>query len=149
MFNAIDRFGSPPDFVAIAWLQEDGAAWERELGLTPLGAARSEQPEPAVLSAALQSLSNMVNKSTGIAHPSDEAAFHELLHLLHAGGEALDPEFACRKLIALGWRMEHAQEVAGKMRRFMEGHRPRRRAPSPWREDILDRWRSEPGSDAR
>lgn len=141
MFEEIDRFGRTLDFVAVAWTEEEGEAWERQLGLVALGKEGISSAGPIVLNAALESLSSIVNKSTGIAHASDRASLVEMLYLLEQGGEQLDADFCSRRLIELGWRTEYAKEVADIMRRFVAGSKPRRTANAPWRPDILEQWR--------
>lgn len=60
---------------------------------------------------ALKSLTDMVNLSTGILHPSDESAAKEYFKALYKEGEPLIGSEVTRWAIENGWQSKHANEL--------------------------------------
>jgi len=96
-----------------------------------------------VVERALESLTAIVNLSTGITDPRDRASAVQLFEILRNGGERFTPEEVKAWLVGKGgWKAIHAQEVTEVAQKVLE----RRRLKSGthrWRPDILNIWRVE------
>lgn len=140
---AIQASGDLPQrsILALAWSPADMEQWTTKLGFAELGTqCLSAGLEHSVVRAALESLTSRVNLATGLTHPSDHAAYVDLLYLLRKAGEVLDPAFISRTLVGLGWQLEDAGEAGDIATRFARGSRIKH-TPGRWAEDIVDQWR--------
>lgn len=121
--------------------------WIRAGSAIELGAPVTERAGPMlqsrVVERALESLTAIVNLSTGITDPRDRASAVQLFEILRNGGERFTPEEVKAWLVGKGgWKAIHAQEVTEVAQKVLE----RRRLKSGthrWRPDILNIWRVE------
>jgi hypothetical protein len=140
MIAAIDEV-LDGDLLALAWGPE-GTGWKKKWGFIELGDnAEPQLPERTLLVAALESLARCV-PAKNLLHSSDKASFVELLYLLAAEGEDIDPIIVERTLTRLRWPVEDAAGAGALARRFLEGPKPRRSKGQHWAPDIVDQWRA-------
>lgn len=65
-----------------------------------------------VVSAALRSLTAIVNVGTGLSHPSDRSSAVEMFRLLRDDGEAYDPDAVRAWTAQHGWAPADGRELA-------------------------------------
>lgn len=132
--SLLDIIDSIPDFTSalyIPWGDQEHADWSATWNATRLGDEEpqsSDQKEPlsGVAFFALESLTKLVNLSTGIAHPSDrEQAILYLETLFHKQAEC-NPETIRRQLIRLGWKPRDATKLKEIADMIWDGRRPRK-----------------------
>jgi hypothetical protein len=99
-----------------------------------------------VVERALDSLTRLVNLSTGLGHPSDKAAAVGLFRILNGGGERYDPAEVAAWAANNGWGLAGARELGEVAAGVIAGRRYQVDR-SVWREDILKLWQAEAGSD--
>jgi len=97
--------------VAVPDLTGDADDWARRWGVIIHGEGRKPPArliEDEVVVRALETLTTMVNLSTGLGHPRDKAYADEIFRILRAKGH-VDPTPQIRSwAIRRGWRPEHA-----------------------------------------
>lgn len=76
-----------------------------------------------LLARAIQTLSDIVNVSSGLAHPLDEARAKELLKALHARGESLTYDSVKKLALENHWAARHADDLAELAQRIGNGGR--------------------------
>lgn len=129
LLDAVDGLHGDADVLFIPWIEGEYANWAGTWNATAVGEesqpAYAAEPTTGVVLAALRGLTQDVNVSTGIVHPSDrEAAIRtlETLHLKHSGAT---PEQIRRQLIRLGWNPKDAQSVMELAESIAAGRRPK------------------------
>jgi len=124
--STIDALG------VLTWGLKEVAAWASGVGAIDLLAeAAPETPaiEDPVILGALRSLTNSVNLSTGLAHPSDWDHALQMFRTLRKLGHKLEGEKIVAWAVANGWSYRHASDVgklageiaAGKVKRTKSG----------------------------
>jgi hypothetical protein len=109
--------------VAVPDLPGDVDDWAKRWGVIVHG--EDQKPaapliEDEVVVRALETLTRMVNLSTGLGHPRDKAFANEVLRILKAKGHA-DPTPHIRSwAIRNGWKPEHAVKLEALSRRIWE-----------------------------
>ncbi len=128
LLDAVDAITGKASVLYIPWGEGDFAAWAQTWGATQLGdQAEKIQEEPTNGAAfiALKSLTDGVNLSTGIVHPSDrEAAIRTLETLFHKNA-GVTPEAIRQQLVRLGWQPKDAAEVKKVAEMIWAGRRPK------------------------
>lgn len=111
----IDDCFSAKIIIAIPWLRSLLEKWLQTWNPTDI---RSEQSSPSysepscIVKKAMESLTNSINMSTGIHHPSDENRAKTFIRALHKYEPSLDSNIVGAFLVRhLGWSTRHAQEV--------------------------------------
>jgi hypothetical protein len=136
-----------PALCAIPWDRTDidgwKTAWNPANARTGDAAGSGEPVGDPVLRAALKSLSQIVNLSTGITHPSDKASAVQLFRILRTGGVPFRPEEVKAIAVQAGWEPRHARDLASVAERIAAGKVVQARGGTMWREDILDHWRAD------
>lgn len=151
--STLDRLDSLPGLKAlcvVAALETDIEHWRRARGAVDLRApskvpAALEIADQAVL-AAMKSLSRFVNLNTGITNPKDRDAAMWVFELLRRAGYRYTPDEIRSWSMANGWEASDATKLAEVARGVLEG-RSSRTGSNPWREDIIDLWRSVDGTE--
>lgn len=145
LLGMVDSLQTPSKILFVPWRREEGRGWAYMWSARELGS--SAEPPPKQFSnptvrAALKSLTNRVNLSTGLAHPSDRAAAIKMFRILRNGGEQFDPEEVRAWLISeLNWQPKHANEAEAVAADILAGKKLRASASGDWPRGILKRWR--------
>jgi hypothetical protein len=135
----------------LTWLLDDVAPWASGVGAVDvLGEATAETPtiqDPVVLGA-LRSLTNSVNRSTGLGHPSDWDHAVQMFRTLRKRGHAFDGDEIEAWAIANGWSYRHAAQVGQLAREIAAGKTKRTKSRASWAPTAatVEHWR-EVGAD--
>lgn len=137
----------------LTWLIDDVRPWAVGVGAVDLlGVAATHTPviEDDVALGALRVLTNSVNLSTGLSHPSDWDHAVHMFRELRRRGHALDGAEIETWAIANGWSARHANEVGQLAREIADGKAKRTKSRGAgWKPtaDNVKHWR-EVGADA-
>lgn len=138
-----------PALCAIPWLSTDIAGWKSDwnpIDLRTGAPGGSEQTvSNAVVAQALESLTQRVNLSTGLAHPSDKDSAVGLFRLLREAGEEYDPAQVRAWAVRRGWDPTDARDLADVASKIKAGRQIRTATPM-WSEGIIERWRADASS---
>ena len=112
----IDDYYSVQAIIAIPWLINDLDKWLKVWG--PINIRNGNHytvtyPEPTcIVKKAMQALTQSINMSTGITHPSDANLAKTYILALHKFEDQLDAEIVGAYLVrVLNWRTDNAQEI--------------------------------------
>lgn len=112
----------------LTWRLDEVVPWASGVGAVDLtGEATTEAPsirDPVILGA-LRSLTNSVNLSTGLSHPSDWDHAVHMFRALRKRGHAIDGDEIETWAIANGWSYRHAAQV-GQLAREMAAGKTKR-----------------------
>jgi hypothetical protein len=131
----------------IPWDRDDIAGWKRTRDPENVTTKTKEGHRATignpVVEAALTALTDSVNLTTGITHPSDKTAAVEMFRILRSAGEDFDPEQIREWAVAHGWVPRHARHLAETATKIKDGRAVRagRSTGKHWRDDILEQWR--------
>lgn len=142
----IDRSGRLQALAVLTWNLEEVEVWADGIGAIDLLGVREQgdaEIEDVVLRGAMRSLTNSVNLSTGISHPSDWDHAVIALRALRKRGHTLDADEVEAWAVANGWTYDHAADLgtlvremaAGKAKRTKSKHRVLRSDA-----ELLKRW---------
>ena len=129
LMDTIDSLKGENDVLMVPWTLEEVQFWidtwnARELG-TDDSATAPRRINTAV-EIALERLDSIVNKSTGILHPSDRKTAIETFTKLRNNGTPFNPEEVRAWLIReSGWEPRHADDVSRVAKAVLEGRRLR------------------------
>lgn len=145
--DKIDGIENVSEILLLPWTLDEIQPWIRTWKASALGETPNTSTEPLienkVVEEALKTLTNLINKSTGIKHPTDRGRTIELFEILKAGNEEFSPEEVKSWLVANGGlKAEDANEISDVAKKVLEG-RSLRRSKNYWKESIIDTWRSE------
>jgi hypothetical protein len=145
--DQLDSIANISVMLVVPWNFAEVEPWIRARSAIELGAPVTEQTGPTlqsrVVERALESLTAVVNLSTGITDPRDRASAVQIFEILRNGGEPFTPEAVKTWLVSKeGWKATHAQEVAEVAKKVLEGRRLKS-GTHRWRPDILKIWRAE------
>lgn len=90
-----------------------------------------------ILAEAIESLSTVVNTSTGLGHPLDESRAKELFKALHGHGVPLPYQDVYTAAIANAWPERHAKSLAELAERIGKGGRVQIKFPKQWGEPTI------------
>ncbi len=110
-----DGLSAPAGIVVIPDLEGSANGWIERWNPTVHGAEQSEASEivdDPIIRAALTSLSEMINLSTGLSHPRDKLVADEILRVLRAKGHVIEPSKIKSWAIRNGWAPDGANELA-------------------------------------
>jgi len=138
--------GNLPGLGVIPWLRGDITDFKarcQPLDLRSQKQAGGEDPVTnPVVAVALTALTNLVNLSSGIGHPSDRPKAIWAFKLLRDAGESFTPQEIRDGASHRGWRSTHAAELAQVADGVLKG-RALRGGTNPLRPDVVERWRDE------
>jgi hypothetical protein len=136
-----------PGICAIPWVQTDIDGWKTNWNPVDV---RTGEPEGSdetignpVVVKAMEALTNSVNLSTGLGHPSDKESAIQMLRLLKGAGEDYDPDQLRAWAVRHGWQPHHARSLAEIAEKINMGRRVQGGRRQMWRTDIIDLWREE------
>ena len=132
----------------LTWGLKEVSAWALGVGATDLlGEASVETPtiqDPVVLGA-LRSLTNSVNLSTGLTHPSDWDHAVQVFRTLRKRGHTIDGDEIETWALANGWSYRHASDVGQLAREIAAGKAKRTKSRgASWvpSATTIDHWRA-------
>lgn len=131
----------------LTWGLKDVSAWAAGVGaIDLLGQASAETPtirDPIVLGA-LRSLTNSINLSTGLAHPSDWDHAVQVFRTLRKRGHTIDGDEVETWALANGWSYRHASDVGQLAREISAGKAKRTKSRASWSptSQTIDHWRA-------
>lgn len=96
-----------------------------------------------LLKRSIETLSSIVNISTGLAHPLDEARAKELFKALHTEGEPLTYEAIKKFALDNHWPERHADTLAECAQRIGAGDHVVINHPREWGEPTVARLKAE------
>ncbi len=147
LLDELDGIAEVSDLVVVVWGPKDVEDWKLARNPTRLGSAPiAPRTQPLIQNRtvrnAMKSLSDGVNKSTGLGHPADKSLAVDAFFILLENGERFDPKEIKAFLVAEGgWEPVKAREVEELAQSILKGKKPRR--VKSWASDILETWRSE------
>ena len=114
--SKVDNYYAVKAIISIPWLPEDLQKWVQTWSPTELRGkqeAVTAFPEPScIVIKALEALSESINMTTGITHPSDERLAKTYIRSLHKYEPLLDADIVGAYLVSkLGWDTADAKEV--------------------------------------
>jgi len=146
LLDMLDDLYGVTEMVVVPWRLAEVQYWvetwaPQELrGLVPVTPTIHVR-NPVVVEA-LRTLTETVNLSTGISHPSDRQATIDLFHRLKQAGEQFDPLEVRAWLVSQGgWSPQHANEVKAVAQSVIAGKRLKGGGKF-WADDIVEQWRS-------
>lgn len=138
---------SAPAICAVYWSPENIAAWKTNWNPTDIRTGRrggsTDTVGNPVVTAALSSLTVVVNVGTGLSHPSDRASAIQMFTLLRDGGETYASDEVRAWAVRNGWDPKDARELAEVGQKILEGRRLRAGDTGVFRADSLATWRQE------
>jgi len=90
-----------------------------------------------ILKKAIETLSHVVNVSTGIAHPLDESRAKELFKALHKQGIPLSSSDVYSEAINNSWPERHAKALSELAEKIGNGGRVQIKHPKDWGEPMV------------
>jgi hypothetical protein len=112
--NVIDALTRTKAAIFVPWLDADGVAWQKTWNAQVPGAIIGEHRLglPVTVEAGLRTLTNRVNLSTGLSHPSDKQHAKKVFSDLRAQSVIYDPADVRIWAVRNGWRPDDADELA-------------------------------------
>jgi hypothetical protein len=147
--QALERLDSAAGLkalVVVPWLEDDVTTWVQARGALDL---LGNQPAPTspviadlVVAAAMRSLTNRVNLSSGLVHPRDKAAAVQALQILKRNGHRFDPHELQVWAMANGWDGRGARQLSEFATGVLAG-KAYRTGAAAWGPEVLDYWRED------
>jgi hypothetical protein len=135
----------PTAICAIPWAVNDlkawKAAWQPADPRTGTPAGPGGVISNPVVKAAMQSLTDRVNLSAALSHPSDRSAAVWLFKLLKQAGEPFEPAEIRAWAASHHWRPQDAKEIAEIAQKILDGRRVQA-GQRGWANDIVKQWRA-------
>ncbi|AZB17627.1 hypothetical protein EG352_07525 [Chryseobacterium indologenes] len=107
--------------IAIPWQKENTDSWIKTAKAIKINedlsinkeVSSNAYPEPSeIVKKAFKELTLVINTSTGINHPSDNARAKTYVRALHKYEPELNSDIVCSYLInAMGWKVSHADDI--------------------------------------
>jgi hypothetical protein len=114
ILDFVDGLNNIAGVVAVPWLPGEADGWAVRWNAHVHGQAKQAPAsliDDAVVVGALETLTTVINLSTGLGHPRDKAAANEILRILRTKGHA-DPSASIKSwAIRRGWHPESAIEL--------------------------------------
>ncbi len=141
MLDQIDSARNAAAVIVVPWTMDDVTEWGRTWNPQVLGEAPAVSEaliESRVVEEALKMLTNSVNLSTGLSHPSDRAAAVGLFRLLYRNKELYDPDSIRAWALRNSWTPEGADQLRTVARAILD-RRPLRGGRQPhWSPNIIE-----------
>ena len=120
--NVIDSLHGTHAVIFVPWIDAEGVAWQHTWNAEIPGQATIKTVpnlNPAVEDG-LKSLTNSINLSTGLSHPSDMRDAKKLFSDLHASHMTYDPKEIRVWAVRNGWLPNDADELMQLAARYLE-----------------------------
>lgn len=145
--DALDDLAGVTDFMLIPWTMEEVQFWIKAWTAEEVGATGAKvedlQLDPVVV-AALKNLTESVNLSTGITHPSDRHAALDTFRILSSHRISYRPDDVRAWLVGKGgWSPRDADAVHEIAQGYLDGKRFRGGKEPFWGDGILNTWKQE------
>ena len=142
-----DHYGIT-DILVVPWIMKDIRDWIETWNAQELGTEDEQPNEPEfsdpVVEEALKSLTNRVNLSTGLEHPSDRDSAIWLFRKLKRANIRYNPIEIKGWLVRHGWSSSDANDVKEVAEKIQNGKRLRTHSKSEsWVKDIVRIWRED------
>ena len=113
--EVLDDYKGIEYIVAITWLKDKTALWVERWNTREITGKKSAQNASDVsdiVKVAMTELSSIINRSTGISHPSDNNRAKTYIRALYKYEPELDAEAVVSYLVTkLGWTSAHANDI--------------------------------------
>ncbi|MDX6768926.1 MAG: hypothetical protein SF051_05295 [Elusimicrobiota bacterium] len=147
LLDALDDVTGVTDLMVIPWTMEEIDFWVKAWSAEELGSTAPKPERPSldpVVVAALKTLTDTVNLSTGITHPSDKMAALDTFRILVGHGVAYHPSAVRAWLVGQGgWSPRDADAVQEIAQGYLDGKRFRGHGQPFWGDNIINSWREE------
>lgn len=147
LLDTVETYPTAYGIVVVPWMESDVEEWIRAWNPEVVGVPpRGEAPpliENAVVGRALITLTNGINLSTGLHHPSDRNAAIQLLRMLRDSGEEFDPAAIRAWALRNGWSPDGANDLRDVAQAVLDRRPIRGGKEQHWRPDLIDRLRDE------
>jgi hypothetical protein len=113
--NALDSITSAQALVLLPWTEEEGKTWLSTWNATVLGTSTwqvQQKTFPSDVENALLTLTQGINLSTGLSHPSDKDAAKRTLSGLKQGGHRLDSDEIRKWALRNNWAPKDAEALS-------------------------------------
>lgn len=144
LLDKIDTMPGVTDVLVLPWQHSMIKPWMDAWSPTQLGQAASPVSPVSlsdpVVEVALEELTNSVNLSTGITHPSDDSRAKETFRVLVKGGHRFDVDDVRAWLVGRGWQPRDADAVREVASGAVQG-KHFRNIKYPMDDRDLKRWR--------
>jgi hypothetical protein len=135
-----------PALCAVPWQAKNIAGWRQTWNPVDLrtgeGGGSDETVRNPVVREALESLSAVVNVSSGLGHPDDMATAVDTFRVLKRGGETYDPGEIRAWAARSGWSATDARELGEVAAKVKQGRGLRPSGQSMLDTGALARWRA-------
>lgn len=146
LLDMLDDMYGMAEILVVPWRLAEVQYWvatwaPQELG-SSVPAPRAISIKNPVVVEALKTLTQTVNLSTGISHPSDRQAAINLFHRLREAGEQFNPSEVRAWLVSQGgWSPQDADQVRSIAESILAGKRLKGGGRF-WADNIVEQWRS-------
>ena len=141
MFDSINDLNRARAIVVVPWNEREKEEWIRTWNPEVVGGEEAEV-EPLELNAAVESalntLTSMVNLSTGLTHSSDKESAITLLRILHNNQVPLDPNNMRIWALRNGWTSEGANDLQEIAQGVLEGKRYKTSGRKIWNDEFIN-----------
>lgn len=121
LLDAADGLRNIAGIVAVPWIPNEADSWAARWGVKVHGEAPRAAPaliDDPITVRALETLTAVINLSTGLIHPSDKTRAEETLRILRAKGHADPTPMIKSWAIRHGWKPDHATALEALSRRI-------------------------------
>ncbi len=136
---------TPPAICAIPWSDTDLSVWKAAWAPADLRAGEPAGPPPVitnpVVRVAMEHLTNRVNLSAALSHPSDKSAAVLTLKTLVKGRKQFEPAEIEAWAVANGWRQSDAKRLGEMAQAILDDRRVY--GGTACGIEVLERWREE------
>jgi len=122
--NALDSITSARALVLLPWTEEEGKTWLSTWNAIVLGASTWQVQQttfPVDVENAFLSLTQGINLSTGLSHPSDKDAAKRTLSNLKKNGHMLVPDEIRKWALRNNWAPKNAAALSKLAGRYFKG----------------------------
>ncbi len=130
----------------VPWDEDEIDTWRSARGavdlLGKLPASTAPSISDPVVEAAMKSLTDRVNLSTGLSHPSDRSSAIQAFKILKGNDHPFDPREIRAWAMANGWEAEDARNLSDYAERVLSGKKCRTDHPM-WKSDIIEIWQDQ------
>ncbi|MGA1825513.1 MAG: hypothetical protein ACMUIP_12715 [bacterium] len=121
--KVLDSLNSVQAIMLLPWTEDEGKAWLSTWNVTTLGNSTWQVQQtslPADIEADLLRLTQGINLSTGLSHPSDKESAKHILNGLKKKGHRLDADDIRKWALRNNWKPRHAEDLAKLAHRYFK-----------------------------
>lgn len=112
--DALDSINSANAIIFLPWLKDEGVSWISTWSPTVIGSKTWQVQSstiPEYIVEELSTLTNIINLSTGLSHPSDKTTAERILKRIKSNGYKLNAEDVRKWAIKNNWQPRHAEQL--------------------------------------